>query len=47
MIRDPWLDPLWADPRFTTALNTVQSRHEETRRLFIEAGGPQILGVST
>ncbi len=46
MARDPWLDPLRADLRFTAILHSVQSQHEQARRMFIEAGGTEVLGTT-
>jgi hypothetical protein len=44
LLRDPWLDALRSDIRFSQILSTAKLRHENARKLFSEAGGPQILG---
>jgi TolB-like protein len=43
--RDPWLDSLRSGQRFSELLRTVEFRHQEARRMFIEAGGLVVLGA--
>ena len=45
-VRDPWLAPLAAEPRFTAALARAQRRHDEAARKFREAGGERLLGLT-
>jgi tetratricopeptide (TPR) repeat protein len=45
MLRDPWLDALRSESRFSNTLAEARSRHEAACKMFIEAGGMQILGA--
>jgi hypothetical protein len=42
--RDPWLDPLRADPEFVNILRQAETRHQKARAVFTEAGGDRLLG---
>jgi len=42
--RDPWLDPLRTHPEFVNLLKQAEARHQEARKVFIEAGGERLLG---
>ena len=44
LIKDPWLDSLRAEKRFTAVLRRAEEHQAEARRMFIEAGGMGILG---
>jgi len=44
-VHDSWLDPLRSNPRFIAILKQIESRHQEARRIFSEAGGREILGT--
>jgi hypothetical protein len=46
LTHDPWLDPLRSSARFAGMVREIQSRHEDARRVFAEAGGKEILGVA-
>ena len=43
--RDPWLDPLRPNPRFTAVLEAARARHESAARAFSEAGGDRLLKI--
>ena len=45
--RDPWLDPLRANPQFVQILRHAEGRHREARTAFLEARGDRILGITT
>jgi hypothetical protein len=47
LVRDPWLDPLRAFPKFAQTLREVESRHREARAAFVAAGGDKVLGLLT
>jgi len=44
LVRDPWLDRLRADTAFKDILHAVQFSHQQARQIFLDAGGPEILG---
>ena len=46
IVRDPWLDPLRAQPGFVRALRRAEERHAAALRLFTAAGGERLLGVA-
>jgi non-specific serine/threonine protein kinase len=46
-VRDPWLDSLRATPEFKATLQRARERHLGAVRAFVEAGGEQLLGVTT
>jgi hypothetical protein len=46
MSRDPWLDPLRNTTRFRSLLDKARFRHEGAQRMFLEAGGNEILGLA-
>ena len=41
--RDPWLDPLRAEPGFADVLALARAGHAAARTAFEEAGGPTLL----
>jgi tetratricopeptide (TPR) repeat protein len=43
---DRWLDPLRARAGFLTVLQNARERHQQAARMFAEAGGERLLGVS-
>jgi eukaryotic-like serine/threonine-protein kinase len=45
-VRDPWLEPLAAEPRFQNALARADRRQREAARVFREAGGERLLGLA-
>ncbi len=47
LVRDPWLDSLRATPEFRRILQRALERHTGAVRAFVEAGGEQLLGVTT
>ncbi len=47
LVRDPWLDPVRALPRFARTLREVEARHREARAAFVAAGGDKVLGLLT
>lgn len=47
LVRDPWLDSLRAIPEFRRILQRALERHAGAARVFVEAGGEQLLGVTT
>ena len=42
--RDPCLDPLRTHPEFVSILRQAETRHQEARAVFMEAGGERLLG---
>jgi len=42
--RDPCLDPLRTHPEFENILRQAETRHQEARAVFMEAGGERLLG---
>jgi hypothetical protein len=46
-VRDPWLDSLRPTPQFRPILQRALERHAGAVRAFVEAGGEQLLGVTT
>jgi len=47
LVRDPWLDPVRALPKFAQSLREVEARHREARAAFVAAGGDKVLGLLT
>jgi serine/threonine protein kinase/tetratricopeptide (TPR) repeat protein len=47
LVRDPWLDPVRALPKFAKTLREVEARHREARAAFVAAGGDKVLGLLT
>ena len=45
MARDPWLDPLRADPTFNRILHTAEERYREAAATFAQLGGDRLLGL--
>ena len=45
LAREPWLDPLRRNPRFTDILRTAEARHREAAAAFLRAGGDRVLNV--
>jgi TolB-like protein len=45
LVRDPWLDPVRALPKFAQTLRQVEARHREARAAFVAAGGDKVLGL--
>src|SRR5262249_22388472 len=45
LLNDPWLDALRTDSRFVPILDRARSRHDAARKMFVEAGGIEILGT--
>jgi TolB-like protein/tetratricopeptide (TPR) repeat protein len=43
--RDAWLAPLRGDRRMEAIVRAARERHEAARAAYVEAGGPQLLGV--
>jgi non-specific serine/threonine protein kinase len=43
--REPAFDPIRTRPEFQDAFRTAQAKHHEAQRIFIEEGGPQLLGT--
>ncbi|HEX6106166.1 MAG TPA: protein kinase [Gemmatimonadales bacterium] len=46
LVRDPWLDPIRADPAFNRALRKAEERHAAALAAFTAAGGERLLGVA-
>ena len=46
-VRDPWLEPLTAEPRFQEALARAEHRSHEAARIFRNADGERLLGTSS
>jgi hypothetical protein len=46
-VRDPWLEPLIAEPRFQEALARAERRTSEAAQMFRNADGERLLGAST
>jgi len=42
---DAWLDSVRSEPAFGALLETVRVRSERARDIFVEAGGPALLGA--
>jgi serine/threonine protein kinase/tetratricopeptide (TPR) repeat protein len=47
LVRDPWLDPVRALPKFAQTLREVEARHRDARAAFVAAGGDKVLGLLT
>ncbi|HEV8041368.1 MAG TPA: protein kinase [Bryobacteraceae bacterium] len=45
MVRDPWFDPLRANPEFIRILSKAQGLHQEALNAFAAEGGESVLGV--
>jgi serine/threonine protein kinase/tetratricopeptide (TPR) repeat protein len=45
-VRDAWLDPLRAHPRFLELAHAAETRHRVAARLFVEHGGNRLLGIA-
>jgi len=45
MVRDPWFDPLRANPEFIRILSKAQALHQEALNAFAAEGGESVLGV--
>jgi eukaryotic-like serine/threonine-protein kinase len=45
-VRDPWLEPLTAEPRFHEALGRAERRSNEAAQMFRNADGERLLGTS-
>jgi eukaryotic-like serine/threonine-protein kinase len=45
-VRDPWLEPLTAEPRFREALARAEHRSKEAAQMFRHADGERLLGTS-
>jgi len=43
--RESALDPIRMHPEFQEAFRKAQAKHHEAQRIFIEEGGPQLLGT--
>jgi eukaryotic-like serine/threonine-protein kinase len=46
-VRDPWLEPLTAEPGFHEALARAERRSNEAATMFRNADGERLLGIST
>jgi serine/threonine protein kinase/tetratricopeptide (TPR) repeat protein len=44
LVRDPWFDPVRAEPEFVRGLRSVEEAHVESARAFADAGGERVLG---
>jgi hypothetical protein len=44
--RDPWLDSLRGNPRFTAVMRRAEMRHRQAVISFLSAEGDRILGVA-
>lgn len=44
--RDPWLDPIRGDARFVDLMRRAEEGRRESARVFREAGGERLLGVT-
>ena len=45
LLQDPWLDPLRADRRFSDILGVLEASYQQANRMYIEAGGGEILAI--
>ncbi|HZM27352.1 MAG TPA: protein kinase [Gemmatimonadales bacterium] len=46
LVRDPWFDSLRTEPEFVRLLRRLEQEQAESLRVFIQAGGEQLLGVA-
>ena len=45
LTRDPWLDPLRAEPGFDAIVQAATAHHRAARETFVQAEGDRVLGL--
>jgi hypothetical protein len=46
MTRDPWFDPIRAEPEFIRLLRLAESKRRDAVAAYLEHGGDRVLGTS-
>ncbi len=47
MLRDPWLEPIRAIPRFTTLLEKAEEKHRAAESVFEKLEGNRVLQIGS
>ncbi len=47
VVKEPFLDPLRADPRMPRILREIEARHRDAAAAFVSAGGERLLGLKS